>query len=451
VLEVKEVSFAYRKGTHTPAPVLDNVSFSVQRGEALAILGASGIGKTTLARLCAGLQRPTSGLILHRGAPVTGPSSSITVSFQSYPCFPWLTVERNVLFGLEETRRVDSAHRGYAQWLLQEVGLHDARGMYPRELSGGMLQRLSLARCLVLEPDVLILDEPFSALDQGTKTDLIELILELQSVAQFTLVVILHDLKDAYSLVDRVVVLAGKPAKSLLELELSGRDFNAFQKTVLQAISDGRQAESSEGCLLSLLACIRSREVPPRQLMARALARKSLAAIGQRVSPQDSPFIANLLRDRDPDRLRIGILLAESLAAQPEVWQNLKAIWTRSLAAQARMDLVSVFARTSMTLDAWIEQEAVGFVAERWEEYVLNVGQEISQRQKLPARATGSPDKNGELPAGRLPRLRLLAVACATGSRDDARALASRLSLDGISFVDRLLKTSETPTSLNTI
>jgi NitT/TauT family transport system ATP-binding protein len=439
-LEVRQVSFGYGKGLRDRTPVLDNVSFSAHTGEAVAILGPSGIGKTTLARICAGLQAPTSGQIMHRGTRVPGPSSSITVSFQSYPCFPWLSVEKNILFGLEATKRLDAKCRDYAQWLLQEVGLYQTRAMYPRELSGGMLQRLSLARCLVLEPDVLFLDEPFSALDQTTKTDLIELILELQWIAKFTLVVILHDLKDAYSLVDRVVVLAGKPARSVTDLKVGGLEFPAFQKIVLEAMNDGRPADSSDGSLLGMLACIRTRELPPRALLERALRRGCLSAISQRISPADSPFVIELLRDRDADRLRLGILLAEALAGEAEVWRHLTNLWARSLSTQARIDLVGVLSRTALPLDSWMEQEAVGFLCERWVDFVSTIGREMGHLRRNPSDSISAMlEEHSDEPTGKLCSLRMLAVACAFGSPSEARLLASRLFSSDVASVQSLL------------
>jgi hypothetical protein len=294
-----------------------------------------------------------------------------------------------------------------------------------------------------LEPDVLILDEPFSALDQTTKTDLIELILELQAIAKFTLVVILHDLKDAYSLVDRVVVLAAKPASSVLELSVAGLDFASFQKRVLEAMNDGRPPESSHGSLLSLLACIRAREIPPRHLLTRALSRGSLAAIGQRISAADSPFVIELLRDRDPDRLRLGILLAGALTKEPEVWEHLKALWTRSLSAPARMELVGVLSSTTVPLDTWLEQEAVGFLCERWTDFVERIGREMNELSPRPKQSTSrATQTDTTLACGQLHSLRLLATACALGAPDDARHLASVLSLSDIPCLESLLSAS---------
>jgi NitT/TauT family transport system ATP-binding protein len=445
VLELRQVNFGYSKGS-SKNPVLENVSFSLQRGDSLAILGPSGVGKTTLARICSGLQSPDTGQVFHHGDPVVGPSSAITVSFQGYPCFPWLSVERNLLFGLRETRQLDASHKEYAQWLLQQVGLHHARAMYPRELSGGMLQRLSLARCLALQPDVLILDEPFSALDQTTKTVLIELILKLQPATGFTLLTILHDLKDAYSLVDRVVVLSGKPARSVLEMGVSGQDFLTFQKRVLEAMNGGRTVDFSDGILLSLLACIRSHEVPPRQLLTKALGQGSLAPVARRIGISDAPFVIELLRDRDSDRLRLGIMLAEGIISEPQVWEQLMALWHRSLSTQARLDLVDMLSRTTMPMERWIEQEAVSFLLEQWTSFVAQVSRETDKSRHYPGRPLADLlSRNTESPHNQLVVLRSLAEACVSGGPEEARAILSRFSLGDIPGAETLLNAVVSP------
>lgn len=445
VLELRQVTFAYSKGPGKN-PVLENVSFTLQRGDSLAILGPSGVGKTTLARICSGIQSPDSGQVLHHSEPVIGPSSAITVSFQGYPCFPWLSVERNLLFGLQETRQLDARHREYAQWLLEQVGLRHARGMYPRELSGGMLQRLSLARCLALQPDVLILDEPFSALDQTTKTVLIELILKLQPATHFTLLTILHDLKDAYSLVDRVVVLSGKPARSVLEMGVSGQDFLTFQKRVLEAMNGGRTVDFSDGILLSLLACIRSHQVPPRQLLTKALNQGSLAPVARRIGTSDASYVIELLSDRDSDRLRLGIVLAECIISDPQIWEQLMALWHRSLSTQARLDLVDMLSRTTMPLERWIEQEAVSFLLEQWSSFVTQVARETDSSRHYPGRSFADLlSRNAESSHNQLVVLRSLAKACASGGPDEAQAILSKLSLPDLPGVETLLNAVVSP------
>lgn len=207
-LEVSALSFAFADGDS----LLDGVDLRLQRGERVALMGPSGVGKTTLCRLVAGLLRPIAGSVVLNGEQITGPRQAITISFQHYPCFPWLTVEENVRFGVRRQSKSRHVQAEYAADLLARVGLEDARRLYPHQLSGGMLQRLSLARSLVVNPKVLLLDEPFSALDVATKQSLIDLVLELQEERLFSLVVVLHSVEDALAVAERVDVLSGKPA-----------------------------------------------------------------------------------------------------------------------------------------------------------------------------------------------------------------------------------------------
>jgi energy-coupling factor transporter ATP-binding protein EcfA2 len=347
-----------------------------------------------------------------------------------------LTVERNVLFGLEETRQCDAAHREYAYWLLQKVGLDQARDQYPRELSGGMQQRLSLARCLALEPDVLILDEPFSAVDQTTKADLLELVLELQSITRFTLLVILHDLKDAYSLADRVVVLAGRPARSVLDLELSGTDYITFQEKVLGAMNENRPTEPLTGSLLGLLACVRARENPSRQLLAKLSGRSSLLPVARRIKPPDVAYVLDLLRDRDPERLRLGILLSEAITANPDISKQLTTLWSRSLPTEARLALVRILTNTPGLLEPWIESEAVSFICEHWNDFKTHISRDLKGPR---GQSLHYMSLNPETETGRLAALRLLAAASLSSETQDISRIIERLNGTGIPCLESLL------------
>lgn len=238
LLDVDHVGFSFHKGS-VRREVLRDISFSLEGGDSLSIMGPSGIGKTTLCRLVSGLIKPTSGSIMFEGQPVTKPSSSITISFQHYPCFPWLSVERNVMFGLREANPSDfAAEREHALWLLNQVGLSEVRKSSPRDLSGGMLQRLSIARSLAVRPKALILDEPFSALDARTKADLKDLILNLQERAHFSFIAVLHNLEDAYSFTDRTIVLDGSPANVCLDIDIRGLNFTEFHERVINAMGE---------------------------------------------------------------------------------------------------------------------------------------------------------------------------------------------------------------------
>jgi len=197
-------------GTHRS--ILDDVSLAVKSGEVVGIVGPSGTGKTTLLRVLSGLLAPTSGEVLLDGQPVTAPSQDAVTVFQDYSSalLPWRTVGRNVALPLE--RGVGKAERKERVIrALETVGLADRADEYPWRLSGGMQQRVQIARALVLEPRVLLMDEPFGALDAITKASLHDQLLEVQAKTGSTIIFITHDVEEAVYLSDRVVVIHGTP------------------------------------------------------------------------------------------------------------------------------------------------------------------------------------------------------------------------------------------------
>jgi len=207
MLSVRDLSKRYPNGTLA----LTDFRISVEAGEILAVVGGSGCGKSTFLRLVAGLEQPSTGTVTIDGTPVAGPRPEIGLVFQEPRLLPWLTVRGNVGFGLrdlpeaERRRRVDE--------VLQRVGLRDFAEAWPRELSGGMAQRAALARALVGRPRVLLLDEPFSALDALTRYDLQDHLLQLWAYDRPTLVLVTHDIEEALVLADRVVVLQPRPGR----------------------------------------------------------------------------------------------------------------------------------------------------------------------------------------------------------------------------------------------
>ena len=200
--------------------VLEDVSFSCAPGEFVSILGPSGTGKTTLLRILAGLLAPGDGSsVRFEGAPLTGPNDGVAIVFQNYGAslLQWRTVERNVALGVEG--RVDKAEqRSRVTAALELVGLADRRGDYPWQLSGGMQQRVQIARALVTRPKVLLMDEPFGALDAMTKNQLQDELLRVRRLTGTTVVFVTHDIDEAVYLSDRVLVLSGKPARITTEL-----------------------------------------------------------------------------------------------------------------------------------------------------------------------------------------------------------------------------------------
>jgi NitT/TauT family transport system ATP-binding protein len=196
---------------------LDGVNLTVSPGEFLCVVGASGSGKSTLLSLVAGLAMPTAGQITVDGHLITGPGPDRGLVFQTGSLYPWRTVERNVAFGLE-LLALDAAERARRiDWYLAETGLADVRRSLPRQLSGGQQQRVAIARALVCEPDVLLLDEPFGALDVQTKEDMQLLIRQIWRDTGTTVLMVTHDVEEAVFLGTRVVVLASDPGRIAAE------------------------------------------------------------------------------------------------------------------------------------------------------------------------------------------------------------------------------------------
>lgn len=223
---------------------LGGVSLTLAPGEAVAIVGGSGCGKSTLLRMIAGLDSPTSGRVLLDGAPVTGPSPKVGVVFQEPRLMPWLSVAANVGFGLPRAQRRDRVPAA-----LRRVGLAGFADALPRQLSGGMAQRAALARALVTEPEILLLDEPFSALDALLRTELLDHVLDLWSAARQTLLLVTHDIEEALVLADRVVVMRGQPGRVHLSAHIdlprprvrAGADLQQWRRRLLDALHDAHR------------------------------------------------------------------------------------------------------------------------------------------------------------------------------------------------------------------
>jgi NitT/TauT family transport system ATP-binding protein len=221
LLEVRGCRQAYHKEASADLVVLEDVELKLREGEIVALLGRSGSGKSTLLRIVSGLLKPTAGDVLWRGSALTGPADGVAMVFQSFALFPWLTVQENVELGLE-ARGVPRAEREKrAEQAIDLIGLGGFESAYPKELSGGMRQRVGLARALVVYPDLLLMDEPFSALDVLTaetlRTDLIDLWsdgkLPVKSVLMVT-----HNIEEAVLMCDRILVFSSNPGRVASEL-----------------------------------------------------------------------------------------------------------------------------------------------------------------------------------------------------------------------------------------
>ena len=237
-LELRGVAKDYTvRGKVTRA--LDGVDLEVLRGEFVCVVGASGSGKSTLLSLVAGLTKPTEGGIFLEGVPVTGPGPDRGLVFQSGALYPWRSVERNVSFGLE-LLGLDAAERAKrVTWYLEETGLDAVRKSLPKQLSGGQKQRVAIARALACEPEVLLLDEPFGALDVQTKEDMQVLIRQIWADTGTTVLMVTHDVEEAVFLGGRVVVLASDPGRIAADVEIgltAGRDLGVKREPEFLAL-----------------------------------------------------------------------------------------------------------------------------------------------------------------------------------------------------------------------
>ena len=202
--------------------VLSGIDFTLRPGEFTALVGASGCGKSTLLRLIAGLDAPDAGQILLDGAPVSGASRSCGLIFQDHRLLPWLSVVQNIELALAGTKHSAKERRGLALASLELVGLANFAGAFPRQLSGGMAQRVALARGLVNRPRLLLLDEPFSALDSLTRARLQTELLRIWAHEGTSMLLVTHDVEEAVLLADRVIVLAPNPGRinAVLDIDL---------------------------------------------------------------------------------------------------------------------------------------------------------------------------------------------------------------------------------------
>jgi NitT/TauT family transport system ATP-binding protein len=221
-LELRGVNLSFPQRGGGRLQVFDGIDFSVRRGSFTSVVGPSGCGKSTLLRIADGLLKPQAGDVLRDGEPVTGPTSAMAMVFQEDLLLPWRNVLANVLFPLELAHNVTAQTRDFAMQLLDVVGLSDFTESYPHELSGGMRQRVNLARGLVNDPEILLLDEPFSSLDAQTREVMQEELLRIWSNFNKTVLFVTHQIDEAVYLADRVVVMTQRPAqiREVVEIEL---------------------------------------------------------------------------------------------------------------------------------------------------------------------------------------------------------------------------------------
>ncbi len=220
MLEIKNFSKTYAANGACPSPAVENVSFTLRRGDLLVLAGPSGCGKSTILTAAAGLAPPTCGQILLEGRPVTAPPKEMALVFQDYAnsLFPWRTVTGNVLFALEGKGLSRKAMRDAAASSLESVGLGGFGDHYPWQLSGGMQQRAAIARGLAYGAEILLMDEPFASVDAQTREDLEDLLLRVRERYGITVLLVTHDIDEAVYLASRILVLSKRPSTVAAEI-----------------------------------------------------------------------------------------------------------------------------------------------------------------------------------------------------------------------------------------
>ena len=219
-LSVNHVSKSFGHGNHR-VEALRDVSFNVMQNEICVLLGPSGCGKSTLLNIVAGLQEPTGGSVVLDGREIHGPARERGMVFQSYTSFPWLTVQQNVEYGMKLNSIPKAERQDRAAHFIELVHLTKFKDTYPKNLSGGMKQRVAIARTLANKPEILLMDEPFGALDAETRWHMQEMLIEIMDSSHTTIMLVTHDIPEAIFLADKIVFLSSHPGrlKSILDLD----------------------------------------------------------------------------------------------------------------------------------------------------------------------------------------------------------------------------------------
>ncbi|WP_342046313.1 ABC transporter ATP-binding protein [Bacillus sp. OTU530] len=244
LVTLEKVTKAYNVGQKN-VEALSNISMSIHEKEFVCIVGPSGSGKSTLLKMIAGIDNATSGNVKFEGQKVVGPSLEKGFVFQDYALFPWLTVRKNILFGLEMANASTVIKKKRLEEYLHLLDLEKAANLYPNQLSGGMRQRVAIARALCLKPKLLLMDEPFAALDLFLRQKLQEELLRIWQAENITFILVTHDIEEAIYLADRVIVLTPGPGRvneiipiSLPRLRLrTGEDFMQIRNKIIDLIT----------------------------------------------------------------------------------------------------------------------------------------------------------------------------------------------------------------------
>ncbi|MGA3037590.1 MAG: ABC transporter ATP-binding protein [Vulcanimicrobiaceae bacterium] len=240
-----------RDGSYTETHALSDINLTVTPGEFICIIGASGCGKSTLLRIIAGFESLSSGEMLVMGKTIAGPGPDRGMVFQDYALFPWLSVAQNIAYGPRQKGLPKTEIASRTERYIEMVGLTKFRNRYPHELSGGMRQRVAIARVLANDSSVILMDEPFGALDAITRDGLQKSLLQIWEQARKTILFVTHSVDEAVSLADRVIVLSPHPGRLKLELkidlprprDIASVEFNTLKRTMLDAIAPDVAAE----------------------------------------------------------------------------------------------------------------------------------------------------------------------------------------------------------------
>ncbi len=242
MLAISQLAKRFDDGAGLRHLALEGIDLAVGEHAIVALVGTTGCGKSTLLRIVGGLDQPSHGEVILDGRPVQGPTAAVGMVFQEPRLMPWLTVRGNIRLALLDLPRAEQDRR--IDGLLDAVGLERFGDALPRQLSGGMAQRTALARALVRQPSILLMDEPFSALDSFTRLKLQDHLAALWAEARFTLILVTHDVEEAVTLADRVVVMAGQPGRIRRELEIdlprprrrTAPEVQALKEQIIQAL-----------------------------------------------------------------------------------------------------------------------------------------------------------------------------------------------------------------------
>lgn len=227
ILACQQVAKIFETNQQSPFTALEGINLDVAKGDFVTILGRSGGGKSTLLKLLGGFIPPSSGQVLFHGVPLRGITPKIGMVFQENTLYPWLTVEQNIGFGFKVRGKQKRQYALRVQEVMEHVGLAPARHLYPHQLSGGMKQRVSIARSLAIQPDVLLLDEPFSALDIQLRRRLQKFLLNIwQETEAATMVLVTHDVEEAILLGQKLIVVGGQPGQIIEATDISAPVFN---------------------------------------------------------------------------------------------------------------------------------------------------------------------------------------------------------------------------------